>query len=47
MIAVNASTSPHSSESVTPFGRHALTLVDKLGDFDCRASPRRAGPPTK
>jgi hypothetical protein len=29
MIAVNASTSPHSSESFTPFGRDALTLADK------------------
>jgi hypothetical protein len=27
MIAVNASTSPHSSVSFTPFGSEALTLV--------------------
>jgi hypothetical protein len=29
MIAVNASTSPHSSVNFTPFGNDALTLADE------------------
>lgn len=29
MIAVNASTSPHSSVSFTPFGSDALTLAER------------------
>lgn len=48
MIAVNASTSPHSSESFTPFGRDALTLADKekgeaLFGSDPRTSSQVAG----
>ncbi|UVK48964.1 hypothetical protein BPNPMPFG_006596 (plasmid) [Mesorhizobium sp. AR07] len=48
MIAVNASTSPHSSTSFTPFGKDALTLAGSgdepmLSDFDSRSSPRAAG----
>ena len=51
MIAVNASTSLHSSVSFTPFGRHALTLVDKdkgtaLFDADPRTSSQVLGKST-
>jgi len=47
MIAVNASTSPQSSVSFTPFGSVALTLVGEgkwpvLSDFANRSSPRVA-----
>src|SRR4029078_2536680 len=51
MIAVNASTSPHSSATFTPFGSDALTLAGEqkavvpLG-FDTRTSSQAAGKPT-
>ena len=51
MIAVNASTSPHSSVSFTPFGKDALTLADKekgaaLLDVDPRTSSQVPGKST-
>ncbi|MBB4245061.1 hypothetical protein GGD54_005849 [Rhizobium tropici] len=47
MIAVNASTSPHSSVSFTPFGKAALTLAGSGDDLDSRSSPGKAGQPTE
>jgi hypothetical protein len=51
MIAVNASISPHSSATFTPFGSDALTLAGEqkavvpLGS-DPRTSSQAAGKPT-
>jgi hypothetical protein len=43
MIAVNASISPYSSVSFTPFGRDALTLADKgKGEALAGSGPRTA-----
>ena len=42
MIAVNASTSPHSSVNFTPFGSDALTLAGE----DKGAALFEADPPT-
>jgi len=52
MIAVNASTSPHSSASFTPFGSEALTLAgedngEALLDCNPRTASQRAGKSTR
>ncbi|ESX84928.1 hypothetical protein X756_24270 [Mesorhizobium sp. LSHC412B00] len=51
MVAVNASTSPHSSVNFTPFGSDALTLAGEekgavLFDADLRAPSQVPGKST-